>query len=102
MAYIRSVVGLQQHCLRNGINFQLATTEQITNIDRARNVLAAMFLWDTTASHMLFIDDDMGFNVEDLVKMFDWRDKDVVAAICPRKTFDWQRMKQIVLARPDV
>src|SRR5262245_19380982 len=101
-AYMHSVVGLQKHCLTNGIDFELAGTQQVTNIDRARNVLAAVFLWKTTATHMLLIDDDMGFDVQELVKMFQWRDKDVVAVMCPKKKFDWQRVKQIVLANPDI
>jgi hypothetical protein len=102
MAYTRSVVGLQEFCLTNGIGFQMMATEGFTNIDRVRNVLAAAFLWDTSATHMLFIDDDMGFNVQELVKMFLWRDKDVVAAMYPKRIFNWERMKQIVLANPDI
>jgi hypothetical protein len=100
--YTRSVIELQKHCLTNGIGFQITTTDQIGSIDMARNILASLFLWRTTATHMLFIDDDMGFNVDELVKIFEWRDKDVVAAMCPKKLFDWQRMKQIVLSNPDI
>ena len=52
---------------------------------------------------MLFIDDDMGFDVEELVKMFEWRDSaDVIAAMYPKKKFDWARVKRIVLANPDI
>jgi hypothetical protein len=102
MAYMNSIVGLQKHCVANGIDFQVATTEKISMIDRARNMLASVFLLQTTATHMLFIDDDMGFNFNELVKMFEWRDKDVVAAMYPKKKFDWQRVKQIVLSHPDI
>jgi hypothetical protein len=102
MAYMLGVIDLQKHCLKNGIGFKIAATEQVTNIDRARNVLASLFLWQTTATHMLLIDDDMGFNVKELVKMFEWRDKDVVAAMYPKKKFDWERVKKIVLSNPDI
>jgi hypothetical protein len=101
-AYMHSVVDLQNYCLTNGIQFQIKTAEQIGIIDAARNILASRFLWQTTATHMLFIDDDMGFNVEELVKMFEWRDKDVVAVICPKKELNWQRVKQIALSNPDI
>jgi hypothetical protein len=84
-AYMHGVVGLEKHCLTNGIGFDIAMTEQVTNIDRARNLLASVFLSQTAATHMLLIDDDMGFNVEELVRMFAWRNKDVVAGSIPRK-----------------
>jgi hypothetical protein len=100
--YLHGVVGLQNYCVKNGISFQITTTEQISSIDTARNLLASKFLLQATATHMLFIDDDMGFNLEEVVKMFEWRDKDVVAAMYPQKGFDWQRMKQIVLSNPDI
>jgi hypothetical protein len=101
-AYLHGVVGLQKHCLTNGIGFDIVTTVDVSLIDAARNLLASLFLWRSTATHMLFIDDDMGFNVEELVKMFEWRDKDVVAVICPKKQLSWQRVKQIVLSNPDI
>jgi hypothetical protein len=102
MAYMHGVVGIQQYCLTNGIQFQMATVDKISGIELARNVLASVFLLQTSATHMLFIDDDMGFNVDELVKMFEWRDKDVVAVICPKKKLNWQRVKQIVLSNPDI
>jgi hypothetical protein len=101
-AYMQGVVGLLKHCMTNGIDFDIATTEDISIINVARNILASRFLWQTTATHMLFIDDDMGFNVEELVKMFEWRDKDVVAVICPEKKLNWRRVKQIALSNPDI
>ena len=51
---------------------------------------------------MLFIDDDMGFNVADIVRMFDWHSHDVVAAMYPCKEIDWTRVKQAVLAHPEI
>jgi hypothetical protein len=100
-AYMHSVVGLQEHCLTNGIGFDTAMAH-VTSIDRARNALASVFLWQTNATHLLLVDGDMGFNVDELVKMFEWRDKDVVAAMYPRKKLDWSRVKQIVLSNPDI
>src|SRR5262245_3413106 len=85
--YLHSVVGLQKYCLMNGIGFQMMTG-QFGVVDRARNVQAAMFLQKTSATHMLFIDDDMGFNVDELAKMFEWRHKDVVAVMYPKRKFD--------------
>ena len=82
--YIHSLLDLQRYCLTNAIEIQTVTA-RIGIIDRARNVLASIFLLNTSATHMLFIDDDMGFSDKELVKMFEWRDKDVVAAMYPKK-----------------
>jgi hypothetical protein len=101
-SYVRSLWGLQQACLARGIRVELLTLANQSLVDRARNMLTSFFLHKTDYSHMLFLDDDMGFNVDDVVRMFDWRDHDVVAAMYPRKEVDWARVKEVVLAHPEI
>ncbi|WP_412026105.1 hypothetical protein [Burkholderia cepacia] len=101
-SYVRSLWGLQRSCLTQGIPVELLTLPNQSMVDRARNILASFFLQKTDFSHLLFVDDDMGFDVADLMRMFDWRAHDVVAALYPRKEIDWARVKQAVLNQPDI
>ncbi|MGZ2747195.1 hypothetical protein [Burkholderia stagnalis] len=101
-SYVRSLWGLQRSCLTQGIPVELLTLPNQSMVDRARNILASFFLQKTDFSHLLFVDDDMGFDVADVMRMFDWCGYDVVAALYPRKEIDWARVKQAVLAHPDI
>lgn len=102
MDYVGSVLELQQHCLAKGIDFHFLPLANVTLIDLARNTLANRFLWETSCTHLLFIDDDMGFHAGELARMFDYRDRDVIGALYPRRAYDWARIKQAVLNHPDI
>lgn len=101
-SYVRSLWGLQRSCLARGISVELLTLPNQSLVDRARNTLASFFLRKTDCTHMLFVDDDMGFNVADIMRMLDWHNYDVVAAMYPRKEIDWGRIKDAVLAHPEI
>ncbi|WP_241024206.1 hypothetical protein [Paraburkholderia sp. Ac-20340] len=101
-AYVRSVWGLQSACIARGVPVELLTLPNQSLVDRARNLLASFFLHKTSLSHMLFVDDDMGFDVPDIMRMLDWHAYDVVAAMYPRKEIDWAQVKRAVLAHPDI
>ncbi|BAN22764.1 hypothetical protein [Caballeronia insecticola] len=102
MDYVGSVLELQRQCLGAGIDFRFLPLADVTLIDLARNTLANRFLWETSCTHLLFIDDDMGFHAGELARMFDYRDRDVIGALYPRRAYDWARIKQAVLDHPDI
>ena len=102
-AHLQSIVALQALCHKRGFGFAHQIVQQISNIDFARNLLATVFLNHPEATHLLFVDDDMGFPADELAPMFDWRDEaEVVAAMYPRRQIDWERVKQVILAHPDI
>ncbi|WP_322030130.1 hypothetical protein [Paraburkholderia sp. J76] len=101
-SYVQSLWDLQSACLLRGIPVQLLTLQNQSMVDRARNTLTGHFLGKTDFSHLLFLDDDMGFDVTDVMRMFEWHSYDVVAAMYPRKQIDWERVKQVVLAHPEI
>jgi hypothetical protein len=101
-AYVRSLWGLQKSCIERGTSVELLLLPNQSMVDRARNVLANYFLHKTDFSHLLFLDDDMGFDPAEVARMFAWPDYDVVAAIYPRKEIDWERIKQVVMAHPEI
>jgi hypothetical protein len=65
------------------VNF--AEIPYCSDICHARAKLFGMFL-RSQATHMLFIDDDMGWNPQDVIRMF-VHDRDFVAVAGPRKAF---------------
>lgn len=101
--YVQSIAALQASCYSRGYGFEIQLVCGISSIDHARNSLVSRFLGQTDCSHLFFVDDDMGFDVEAVVKMFSWADRaDVVGVMCPKRRLDWSRIKHIVLANPDI
>ena len=61
-------------------------------ITRARASLLSQFLDDPSATHLLFIDADIGFEPEQVLRLIECG-ADMCAAVYPIKRIDWQRMK---------
>ena len=59
-------------------------------VPRARNFLTAQFL-SSTATHLMWIDADIGFDPADIVKMVQ-ADKDIVCGIYPKKEIHWREV----------
>ena len=70
-------------------------------ITRARASLVAQFLDDPSATHLLFIDADIGFEPEQVLRLIECR-ADMCAAVYPIKRIDWDKVKQTISAnRPN-
>jgi hypothetical protein len=92
--YTVSMVQLPAIFLRNGVNSIYAYSRNECLIPNARNVLADQFL-ESQATHLMWIDADIGFNAMDIVTML-IADKDVVCGIYPKKEIDWARVARAV------
>jgi hypothetical protein len=82
------------------IELQFATIGNESLITRARNTLVQLFM-DGDYTHLLFIDADLAFNPEAVIRMLEY-DKDVVTGIYPRKTIDWTKVKKRLKDNPDM
>jgi len=69
--------------IQNNLNFQIDTLSNESNVNRARNSCAAKFLAGD-ATHLMFVDADIQFRAEDIVKLIA-HDKDIVGGIYPQK-----------------
>lgn len=90
--YLRSVVGLTGAAERAGVACNFAWLSNNAVIDRARNLLAAKFL-ASDATHLVFIDGDIGFEPEQLIALVRQMQADdslaVVGAPCPKRRVNW-------------
>lgn len=67
-ATLRGLLETQRAMLGSGIPFAVATMTNESLITRARNALAARFL-ASAASHLLFIDSDIGFSADAVLRL---------------------------------
>ena len=63
----------------------------------ARSRLAAQFLAHPQATHILFIDADIGFAPQNVFRILE-ADKEVIAAVCPLKRIDWEKARRAAKA----
>lgn len=82
--YLKSMLDLQKTMLTRGLDhiFQFTWNESL--ITRARNELVAMFMAIPDATHMMFIDADIHFHPDDVMRMLE-KDVDLVVGAYPKK-----------------
>lgn len=81
---------------RARIQMQYAYMMNESLITRARNSLTYDFL-ETDATHLMFIDADIGFRPEDIPPMIE-ADKDIICGLYPKKEIDWGQVAKAVQA----
>lgn len=95
--YAKSIMELGRICQELGMKFRTYFITNESLIQRARNYCAEMFM-QSGMSHMLFIDADIEFDAQDVIrllgihisnpKMFD-----ILAAPYPKKGIEWNKVK---------
>lgn len=86
--YFLSMNKTAQALTRIGVNFRLTTLRNESLITRARNILSAMFL-DSGATHLFFIDADIEWEPESILRAVS-ADKDIVVGAYPKKALPIQ------------
>jgi hypothetical protein len=70
-------------------------------ITRARASLISQFLDDPSATHLLFVDADIGFEAERVLRLIECG-AEMCAAVYPIKRIDWEKVKSTIkTARPN-
>lgn len=79
-----------------GLKFAVSTISD-SLISRGRNQLVAKFMGNPDFTHLMFIDVDLGFEGEDILKLL-WHDKDIITGAYPIKEINWEKVKNNALS----
>jgi hypothetical protein len=98
--YMISLINLLTALGQKGIHsmFEIAANESL--ITKARNILVEGFL-KSDATHMLFLDADLGFDPQDVIRMIE-ADKDLIGGQYAKKKINWDVVKRVVAGVPDI
>jgi hypothetical protein len=88
--YLLSILRLNAALAAEGIPYTLATLDKESLITRARNRLAHQFL-QGDATHLLFVDADIRFQPEAVLRLLR-HGGPLVAGAVPKKGIDWNRL----------
>ena len=96
-AYFRSMVRTLTFFNQHQIPIAFGTIANESLVTRARNVLVAYFL-QSNYTRLFFIDADIEFQVEDVLKLIA-HNKEVCVGAYPKKGVNWQRIRDSVLRK---
>lgn len=97
--FARSVADLAALCTQYGVQLQLYFLFNESLITRARNYCCDEFM-RSGATHLMFIDSDIGFNPQDVIALLAIQDDaspyDVIGGPYPKKCISWEKIKMAV------
>ena len=93
--YATSVIKLQIELIKSGIQLMLDTTENESLVHRARNVAVGRFMQKTDADVFMFIDADVEFAPDAVIRLVK-SEHDVSVAVYPKKVVMWDQVKNAV------
>jgi hypothetical protein len=91
--YVSSMLSLTRALQKRGIDFAFNAISY-SEIAESRNFLLTHWYDKTDASHLLFVDADMGFPAALITEMIDF-DKPLVGAVYPKRTLDVKKVAQL-------
>jgi len=94
--YATSLFNLQQAVQKlSNVKLKVHLRDGDALITRARANLVTLFLDDPAATHLLFVDADIGFTPEQVFRLIE-SGADMVAGSYPIKQVDWDKVKRVV------
>ena len=91
--YLRGLTSLVAQMSGSGLPIHLSTVINESLITRARNELVKHFMM-TDCTHLMFIDSDIGFTPEDVLRLVA-HDKDIVVGAYPLKGLRWSNLEEL-------
>ena len=86
--YFRSMMRLAILFNKYNIQYTISTLANESLVTRGRNTLTSFFMENKSATHLFFIDADIEFNPEDILRMVAY-DKPIVVGAYPKKAINW-------------
>ncbi|MDR3424577.1 MAG: hypothetical protein P4M13_05800 [Alphaproteobacteria bacterium] len=91
--YTMSLLNLSAAAPQEGFGVAVVMLGNDALITRGRSAIVAKFLDNPATTHLLFVDADISFSVEQVTRMLKF-DKDFVAGLYPAKVIDWNQLAQ--------
>lgn len=98
--YTSSMLKLQVACKQNGIPLQVVVQNGDSLIPRARQDILTQFLEQSEATHLLFIDADIGFEAEQAFRLMRFNE-DCTAAVYPHKWMNPAKLRALAAQSKD-
>lgn len=98
VSYFHSMRKLLPVLEQRGIGVEFKTLAQESLITRARNTIAAEFLGRKDCTHLLFIDADIGFEPDVVLRLLA-RGQPLVCGAYPMKGYNWDKMLETAKTR---
>ena len=98
--YFRSMMRFAILCNKYGIQYTVSTLANESLVTRGRNTLTSFFMENEKTTHLFFIDADIEFNPEDILRMVAY-DKPVVVGAYPKKAINWQSIMNATKNLPE-
>jgi hypothetical protein len=96
--YASSIFALQRALrAKSNVDFKVQLRDGDALITRARANLVTLFLDDPAATHLLFVDADIGFTPEQVFRLIE-SGADVVAGVYPIKRVNWDKARRALEA----
>lgn len=95
--YIETLLHIKHWAMKNNVYLDFCFLTDQSSISHARNEVVGEFL-ESDCTHLLFLDSDVGFNVDPHLKQMLDADLDFVVGTYPRKTIDWERVIEMAKA----
>lgn len=96
--FMASLIALQAICAQNGIQIYMDFVGNESLIPRARNILIQRFLQTEGFTHFLFIDSDIGFNPESVLRLLKFN-KHINSAVYAKKSINWNIVKEKIASK---
>ena len=102
-ATLHGLLEVQQWTMAKGVGLRFQSMGNESLITRARNTIVSMMMDDKdfVATHLLFIDADIGFSWRNIERLL-CADKDIVCGIYPRKHLHLEKAARWIREDPDI
>ena len=98
--YTDSLLKLSESCNKSGVKLTTIFLGNESLIQRGRNTIAYHFMNLPDATHLMFIDADIKFRVEDIVRMIK-ADKELIIGPVSLKGYNWDEIRMAALRGED-
>lgn len=92
--FFHSILNLQKMCQIYGYQITVHTLGNESLIPRGRNFYVSLLLGNPHITHLFFIDSDITFNPENVIRMIQFQ-KGVVCGIYPKKGVNWENILKL-------